>query len=208
MTLELSKNLSGIGALLIVIGSLGAFGTAFAGVLGLVGLVLLLIGLKGVADHYNEAGIFNNALYGVIFTIVGIVAFIGAMVASILMAIAGLTDLEVGDLSNLGTILQDRFADMNTLWSFLAAVIVALVVLFVFVVIAVLFFRKSMNLLASKTGVTLFGTAGLLMLIGAVLTIVAVGLILIWVAWILVTVAFFSIRAQAHSPPPPPPPPA
>jgi len=208
MTLELSKNLSGIGALLIAIGSLGAFGTAFAGVLGLVGLVLLLIGLKGVADHYNEAGIFNNALYGVIFTIVGIVAFIGAMVASILMAIAGLTDLEVGDLSNLGTILQDRFADMNTLWSFLAAVIVALVVLFVFVVIAVLFFRKSMNLLASKTGVTLFGTAGLLMLIGAVLTIVAVGLILIWVAWILVTVAFFSIRAQAHSPPPPPPPPA
>lgn len=208
MTLESSKNLGGIGALLMVIGSLGAFGTAFAGVLGLVGLILLLIGLKGVADHYNEAGIFNNALYGVIFTIVGVVAFIGAMVASILMALAGLTDLELGDLPNLGSVLQGRLADINTLWSFIAAIIVAIVVLFVFIVIAVLFFRKSMNLLAAKTGVTLFGTAGLLMLIGAILTIVVVGLLLIWVAWILVTVAFFSIRTQATPPPPPPPPPA
>lgn len=81
----------------------------------------------------------------------------------------------------------------------------ALVVLFTFAVIAVLFFRKSLNLPSAKTGIGIFGTAGLLMLIGAILTVLIVGLILIWVAWILVAVAFFSIRTQPTQPQAPPP---
>jgi uncharacterized membrane protein len=50
----------------------------------------------------------------------------------------------------------------------------------------------------------MFRTAGLLVLIGAVLTIVIVGAVISLVANILLAVAFFQIRA---SPPPPPPPP-
>jgi len=42
----------------------------------------------------------------------------------------------------------------------------------------------------------MFGTAGLMILIGAVLTIVLVGFILLWVAMILLAVAFFSIKTQ------------
>lgn len=202
MTLESSKNLGGIGAILMVIGFLGFFGSAFAGVLDLIGIILVLIALKGLADHYNEQGIFNNALYGFIISIVGGVAFVGALVASFIMFVAS-TDFDYTD----PTAWQERFMNLTDLWNFIGAVIVALIVLFIFAVIAAIFYRKSLSLTAGKTGVGMFGTAGMLILIGAVLTIILVGFILIWIAMILLAVAFFSIRAETAQPPPAPPPP-
>ncbi len=59
MTLESSKNLGGIGALLIVIGTIGS-AVPYAGILSLIGVILLLIGLKGLANFYKEEDIFNN----------------------------------------------------------------------------------------------------------------------------------------------------
>lgn len=41
-----------------------------------------------------------------------------------------------------------------------------------------------------KTGVGLFGTAGIIVLIGAVLTIIAIGLLLLLIVLIIFTVAF------------------
>lgn len=83
MTLEPSKNLGGVGALLIVISFLGLFATGFSAVLALVGVILVLIGMKGLTDHYREAGIFNNALYGLILAIVGVAAFVAMIVATV-----------------------------------------------------------------------------------------------------------------------------
>jgi len=40
MTLETNKNLGGVGAILIAIGGLGAFGTGYAVLLDLIGLIL------------------------------------------------------------------------------------------------------------------------------------------------------------------------
>jgi len=73
MTPETSKTLGGVGALLMVI---GPFLGASSGVLGLIGLILVMIALKGLSDHYNDAGIFNNALYGFIMAIIGGVVFV------------------------------------------------------------------------------------------------------------------------------------
>jgi uncharacterized membrane protein len=73
-------------------------------------------------------------------------------------------------------------------------------VLFVFVIITAIFLRKSLGLLSTKTGVGLFGTTGLLILIGAVLTIIAVGLLLIWIAMLILAIAFFSIKPQQAQP--------
>lgn len=214
MTLESSKNLGGIGAILIVIGMLPV---AYVGILGLIGLILLLIGLKGLADYYHEGGIFNNTLYAIILAIVGVVVAVGTFIVTALAALSDLIGRTI-DLSNvtdwttLGTELANRFtnfADLGPIWTLIGAAIVALLIVFVFAIIAVIFFRKSLTQLSSKTGVGLFGTAGLLMLIGAVLTIIVIGVVLIWIAFILVAVAFFSIRAQPTQPtqtaPPPPP---
>jgi len=92
MALETSKNLGGIGAILIVIAFLGSFGSGFALLLGLIGLILLLIGTKGLADHYGDQGIFNNALYAIILTVVGIVVAAGVVLA---VAFATLSDLGI-----------------------------------------------------------------------------------------------------------------
>jgi uncharacterized membrane protein len=206
MSLETSKNLGGVGALLIVISGLGVFGTPYAGLLGFVGLILVLIAMKGLADFYKEGGIFNNALYGVIAAIVGAVAFVAAIIVTVFATIsAGF------DWSSASSWTQ-QFTDFSSFWNKLGTVItglvISLVVLFILFIIAFILFRKSLTLLASKSGVGMFGTAGLLMLIGAVLTIIFFGIILIWIGFILLTVAFFSIKTQQAPAPPPPPQPA
>jgi len=197
--------MGGVGAILIVIGFLGFFGSGYAALLTLIGAILTLIALKGLSDHYNALGIFNNALYGFITLIIGGVAFIGTMMVMALMAISKI-DI---DWTNPSAIRQ-YFMDLNNLWGIIAAVIIALVVLFIFVIVSAILFRKSLSTLSMKTGEKIFETAGLLWLIGAVLTIILVGFILIWIAWILIAVGFFSIKTPAAQPPaaPPQPPPS
>jgi uncharacterized membrane protein len=204
MTLQSSKTLGGVGALLIVISPFLVSG--FTLLVGLVGLILVLISVKGLSDHYNEPSIFNNSLYGVILSIVGVVVFVAAL---FVVAISFFTNVLGIELS---TAFSDPTAFTNIDWTeamildnlldHVAALVGSLVVLFVFVVVAAIFYRKSLTTLAEKTGVGLFGTAGLLLLIGAVLTIIAIGLLLIWIALILVTAAFFQIRAEPPQPPP------
>ncbi|NWG10353.1 DUF996 domain-containing protein [Candidatus Bathyarchaeota archaeon] len=205
MNLETSRMLGGIGAILMFI---MPFLGAYTGILGLIGLIMVLIAMKGLADNYSEQGIFNNALYGVIAAIVGgvisaAVIFVAAfdMFAALGIAIAQWTDWQM--LQQL-----DWSALMSTeiLTTFLIYIVASLVVLFVFIIITAIFLRKSLNLISAKSGVGLFGTTGLLVLIGAILTIIAIGLLLIWIALILLAVAFFSIRPTAAQPAPAPPP--
>jgi uncharacterized membrane protein len=204
MTLESDKTLGGVGALLVVIGFLGFFANGYVAILALVGIIITLIGLKGMADHYNEAGIFNNALYGLITLIIGGVAFIATLVIVIIMAISSL-DI---DWANPAAI-QTYFTDFTNIWNIIGAAIGALVVLFVFAIVSAILFRKSLTSLSAKSGEKIFETAGLLWLIGAVLTIILIGFIIIGIAWILIAVGFFSIKTTPAQPtsqlqPPPP----
>jgi uncharacterized membrane protein len=209
MTLESNKNLGGVGAILIVVGGIATFGYAFAGILSLIGIILVFIAAKGLADHYSEAGIFNNALYALIMGIIGGIASVGIAVFSFLQTLADL-GIDTGDWANLGPQLQQRVmeGDMDFIWKLLGAFVLAWVVLSICVIIAVIFSRKSLNLASQKTGVGIFGTAGILMLIGGILAIVFIGYLLIWIAWILIAVGFFSIKTTAAAPPQPPPPPS
>ena len=198
MTFESSKNLSAVGALLVVIGSLSGV-VPYVGFLSLLGLILLLIGLKGLANFYNEQGIFNNVLYSIITCIVGAVVAVGAVVIS---AVSALTDLGI-DITNvndwdtlgtdLGAIFTD-FSDFGAMWNLISALAVGAIILFVTIIISMYFYRKSMDQLSTKSGIGLFGTAGLLMLIGAVIPVI--GLLLIWIGDILATVAFFQMKQE------------
>lgn len=200
MTLESSKTLGGVGALLMLISPFAGFvAGAFSSVLGLIGLILVLIAMKGLADHYKEGGIFNNSLYGVILTIIGGVIFVATIIIG---AVGLLSDLNLDwerlstDPSAFSAVDWQGLTDFNIIWDNLAIILAGLVILFIFIVIAAIFYRKSLTTLAQKTGVGLFGTTGLILLIGAVLTIIAIGFLLIWVAVLLLTVAFFSIKTE------------
>jgi uncharacterized membrane protein len=203
MELQSTKTLGGIGALLMVI---SPFLAVYSAVLGLVGLILVLIAMKSLADYYKENGIFNNALYGVLSTIVGAIVF---AVVIFMTLVSFFRDFGY-DLDTAWTdptaISQFQFADsamFDSIMSHAAGIFGSLIILFIFVVVAAIFFRKSLTSLSEKTGVGLFGTTGLLLLIGAVLTIIAVGAIVIWVATILLAVAFFSIKTEPTQMPPP-----
>ncbi len=200
MNLGTSKNLGGIGAILLFIGVLPLF--AYSGIISLIGLILVLIAMHGLANYYQESGIFNNALYGVIAAIVGGVAFVGVLFFALVDFLAEF-GLAIGNVAEWSTELAQvdwTMIDFSIIGNFAAYIFLGLVVLFVFVIITAIFLRKSLGLLSSKTGVGLFGTTGLLILVGAVLTIIAVGLLLIWIAMLILAIAFFQIKPQQAQP--------
>lgn len=198
MTFESSKNLSAVGALLLVIGAALGFVVDFSGILSLIGIILLLIGLKGLANFYKEEGIFNNALYAIITVIAGCVVGVGVIAASAVSALGdiGIDWANIEDWGNVGTDIGTVFADLDlsAIAALLGALLVGLIIFYVVMIISMYFFRKSMDQLSTKSGIGLFGTAGLLMLIGAVLPVI--GLLIIWIGAILATVAFFQMKKE------------
>lgn len=174
--IDSNKNLAGIGAILFALGFIPEAGV----VIGIIGLILLMIGLKGIAEHYQEQGIYQNALTGVIFGIIGLI-----IVAAL----------------SFGSILGSWFSisSVGASISYIVLSVVALIFLFIFYLLMAINFRKAFNLLAQKTGNHTFETAGLLLFIGAILTIIVVGLVLVFIAFLLASVAFFSMSSLPPS---------
>ncbi len=201
MTFESSKNFSAVGALLIVIGVILGFVWSFSGIVSLIGIILLLIGLKGLANFYKEEGIFNNALYSIIIAIVGCVVGIGVIVITAVSALAdilpGIDLTNIEDWGNVGTDVTTLFADIDfsSIFGLLGALLVGLIIFYIVLIISMFFLRKSMNQLSEKSGIGLFGTAGILMLIGAIIPVI--GLLIIFIGIILATWAFFQIKVEA-----------
>ena len=171
MSLESNKTLGGIGAILLAIPFLN-----------LVGIILVLIAMKGMADYYNEDNIFKNALYGFIFGFVGVVA----LVAVILMFVFGVATISpvVTDSTAIGISAFGLF-------------IISLIILYVFSLIGALFYKKSLDILSEKSNESMFGTAGLILLIGAAIPVI--GELLKFVAWILAAVGFFNIKKSSQT---------
>jgi uncharacterized membrane protein len=209
LNFEASKNLGGVGAILMFVGFILPAATGgFGLLLSLVGLILVLIGLKGLADYYNEAGIFNNFLYGTIAAVAGVIVaglvFVFAIFTMLTDFLYEIFPTWNGDLSSLSGLTPDISGiDPTAVLRFITPFLVIAVVLFFTAIVVAIFMRKSLNMLSAKASVGLFGTTGLLLLIGAVLTIVLIGFILIWIAMLILAIAFFTMRPQPTQPPMP-----
>lgn len=175
MSVESGKNLGGIGSIFLVIP---------VPFLSIVGIILVLIGMNNLSKAYNDPSIWKNTLYAVIFGIIGIVGS-GLALASLFFG---------------GIFPSAAFGGGTGIAGFFAGLIIFLIVAFIFYILEAIFIRKAFDSLANKSGVGLFRTGGLLLLIGAVLTIILVGLFLIFIAWILILVAFFQIPTNPTSP--------
>lgn len=188
MSLDSNRTLGGVGALLVAVGSFFPF-------LSLVGIILVLVAMRGLADYYKDDSLFRNALCGFISGIIGIVATTALFVAYFLSLIT--TSIPSG------TTPVAVFTDVSAL----GLLILILVVVLIFFVLEALFYRRAFDALSDKSGEKMFRTAGLLLLLGATLTIVLVGFVLLFVGWILATVAFFSIKTSTTPKERPPLPP-
>ena len=204
MSLENSKILGGVGALLMFLGILPYIN--FFGVIEIIGLILVMVALYQLGSYYKEGRIFNNALYGVIIGIVGGVISAGVLVITVLTS---LTDFLYtvfpdwnGDLTALSGLTPDPTnISIDSIAPFIVGIFTVLLILWVFSIIAAFFFRRSFGTLSEKSGVGLFSTAGLLLLIGAVLIIlVGIGLILIWISALILAIAFFQLRPRQEEP--------
>ena len=199
LTLETSKNLGGAGALLIFLGpilsALPAGIGGWVGILSLVGAILVLVALKGFADYYKEQGIFKNTLYAIVVAIVGVVLFV-VLVISVTVDFFNALGLNITNLQDWSSLSSINWQSLNMdlVFRFAGTLLLNAVVAFVFLIITAVFLRKSLVLMANKTGVGMFGTTGLMLLIGAILTIIFIGPILVWIAMLLLAVAFFSVK--------------
>lgn len=163
MSLESNKSLGGIGSILMVIPFLN-----------LLGIILVLIAMKGMADYYEDKDIFQNALYGFIFGIIGIIGLAAVIIIFV-----------------FGTIYVSHEV---TPYAGIGIVIISIIVMWVFSLIGAVFYRQAFQLLSERSREHLFETAGIILLIGAIIPVV--GEVLRFVAWILAGVGFFSIKTQ------------
>ena len=200
MSIENSKILGGVGALLMFIGVLPYVN--YFGAIELVGLILVMIALYNLGSYYRESSIFNNALYGVIIGIVGVGVSIAAVFATVLTSLTNFLYAVFPDWNGDWTALSGLTPNpsnisLENVVPFIAGIFIVFIILWVFSILAAFFVRRSLGTLAIKSDVGLFSTAGLLMLIGAVMIIVfGIGLILIWVSILLIAIAFFRLRPQ------------
>ncbi len=183
-----AKIMGGIGGILLAI----SFAPFIGGPLGIVGLILILVAVKYVSDEVGDASMFNNILYAVI---IGIVGFLIAIAAVFLMFIGfasggvphpGLWGIPMGSMG---------LVPFPMAWFFSPLIIAFFLIPFwIVAVLSAIFLKRGLDAMASHLNVGLFATAALINLIGAVLIVVFfVGSILIFIANILLAVAFFSM---------------
>jgi uncharacterized membrane protein len=200
MSIENSRILGGVGALLMFIGVLPYVN--YFGAIELVGLILVMIALYNLGSHYRESSIFNNALYGVIIGIVGVGVAIAAVFATVLTSLTDFLYAVFPDWNGDWTALSGLTPNpsnisLENIMPFVAGIFTVFIIIWVFSILAAFFVRRSLVTLAAKSDVGLFSTAGLLLLIGAAMIILfGIGLILIWFSVLLIAIAFFRLRAQ------------
>ncbi len=184
-SLSQAKTLGGIGSILVLLSMIPYAG----GVLGLVGFVLILVAVKYISDALTDKSIFSNMLVSVILAIIGLIVGI-LFAAAILFSYFGGFRAPPDPSMFMGP----------HIYTFLKTLLLAIAPIWVFSIASAIFLRRSYDTIASKLKISMFSTAAVLFLIGAVLAIVLIGFIIIFVAEILQAVAFFSIPEQVPQP--------
>jgi len=183
VSLEYSKTLAGEGAILLLLSMV-----PYAGwILGIIGVILLLRGMKELSNYYQDEEIYKNALTGVKYYIVALLA-----------AAVAITALVIGIWTATGFTFTSGFIPTAGFGVGIISFLGGIVIAFVFYIVATSHLRRTFNTLAQKSGEASFTTAGNLLFWGAILTIVLVGLLLILIGWIFATIGFFTMKSQQH----------
>jgi len=178
---EYSKTLAGEGSILLILSIVPYVGW----VLGIIGAILFLKGVKELANYYQDNEIYQDSLTGVKFYIIALIAAAVAIAAVV-----------IGIGTATGYKFTSGFTPTVGFGLGIAAFFVALIVAFIFYILAASHLRRTFNTLAQKSGEQSFATAASLLWWGSILTIMVVGLLLIFIAWIFAVISFFSMKSQ------------
>jgi uncharacterized membrane protein len=177
---EYSKTLAMEGSILLVFGLIPYVGWA----IGIVGIVLLLRAMREFANYYQDNGIYNNASTGVKYYVVALIALAVSAAGFIVGFVFNFPNMSAFGVGNVVS---------------LTVGLVFLVLAFAFFILASFHLRRSLNILAQKTGEHSFETAGTLLWVGSILTILIVGLLLIFIAWIFAVIGFFTMKPPHYA---------
>jgi uncharacterized membrane protein len=169
MNFRTSKNLGCIGALIIAIGTI------------LVGVITLYTGI----NSYNILGVAS--LLVILISLHSLSNFYKAKNI--------FTNASIGVIvAIIGFIVISAFSAISPVISDLRTLFLFLCVITGFATIASIFAKRSLNELATRSGIGEFTTAGKLLFNGAILSIVGIGVLLMWIAFISLAIAFFHMK--------------
>ena len=186
---QYSKTLAMEGSILMMLSLVPYVGW----VLGIIGVIILIRAIKEFAIYYQDNKIYQNAITGVKYYIVALIA-----------AAVAITSIVIGAASATGFTFKAPFVFTAGFAAGLITFLVGLIIAFVFFVLASTHLRKTFDTIAQKSGEHSFATAASLLWWGSILTIIGVGFILIFVAWIFAVIGFFTMRAPQQQPYAPP----
>jgi uncharacterized membrane protein len=179
-----AKVLGGVGAIIMLIG-----GFIFP-LLGIVGLIMVLLAVKAISEAAKDNTIYKNFVMFIVMQIIAIVA----LFAMIFIAFGGFAFYAAT------AEITDYTAFTAGLGASLAICVVAFIVAYILYILAALYLKKSFEGITNYTKVDLFKTTGLVYFIGAILMIIGIGFFLIFIAEILMIVAFFSLPDKLPGP--------
>lgn len=181
MSFDTGKILTGIGAILAGIGIFGY------GILSIVGIILFLIGMLELAGYYNDGDLRRSTILWFVF---GIVAAI--------ILVVGIFTVFMTFFTHVYMFRMIPYTHPTALPA-LGTLILTVVLTAIFLIISAIFLRRAMDIMAKRSGESLFNTGGLLYLIGAILTFVVIGIFLVIIAWIIIGVAALSMRTPQQA---------
>ncbi len=183
-SLSQARTYGGVGSILILLAPVPSIGWLLA----ISGLVLTLVAVKYISDAVKDATIMNDMLISIVTAVAGIFIGFFVLLASFLRFV-GLNNLNPSYFANFNPATVPE-GD----WLALAlSVGVGLVLIWALMTVSAVFLRRGYSKIGYDLNVSLFGTAGLVFLIGAATTVLLVGFVLIPVAILLLALAFFSI---------------
>jgi uncharacterized membrane protein len=184
-SLSEAKMLGGIGSILLLV---GAPIPQIGFVVSIVGLILQFIAIKNISEIVQDQSIFSNFLINFIFGILAIGSVLIVLIATI-GSVGGISFFTALEGMN-PTQPAEIFSYIQPL---LSGCILALVVMWIFLLIGAIYLRKSYNSIAEQTNVETFKTTGTLYLVGTASIIFIVGFLIIFIARIFEIISFFSI---------------
>ncbi len=179
-----AKIYGGLGSILVILTVAPSVGW----VLGIAGFILILIAIHKLSVGLGDRQIFTNAILSVVFAIVA-VALAAFFVIAVFLHYVGV------NYPNGFPYMMEQYQNVGTA-NLTAAILIllpALIVTWVLLILSGYFIHKSYGEISKRLNISLFGTGGLLYLIGSITVIIMVGFLLLIVAQIIIAIAFFSI---------------
>ncbi|MGQ1891242.1 DUF996 domain-containing protein [Thermophagus sp. OGC60D27] len=154
---------------------------------GIAVIVLLLMSHYYFSKFYNNPAVFKNALTGFIIQVaVGLVGslILGLAIGTAAIGLSSGSGFDPGNIQNLRGLIFEN-----------SATIIGGLVVLAGVIIGYYFFWKALKLLAEKTGVKYFKTAGLLYFIGAIgIVLFFIGAVVMFIGWVVHIIAYFTVQ--------------